>query len=101
MSEHLDDSIPFDDSGPKVDVAAAKAELRLEIGNCVAAMIDDDIGPDDGIGRQVAPYQSLSVSRVRRLLSGINMPVGMLEVRAQAGFEFGSDFVLPAASARL
>ncbi|MHC5056340.1 MAG: 5-formyltetrahydrofolate cyclo-ligase [Planctomycetota bacterium] len=38
MGEYLEDAIPFDDSGPEVDVAAAKAGLRREIKGRIAAM---------------------------------------------------------------
>jgi len=38
MNEYLEGSIPFDDSGPATDVAAAKAELRREVASLIAAM---------------------------------------------------------------
>ena len=38
MGEYLDDAIPFDDSGPATDIAAAKAELRCEVASLIAAM---------------------------------------------------------------
>jgi len=38
MGEYLDDAIPFDDSGPAIDIAAEKAELRREVASLIAAM---------------------------------------------------------------
>ena len=42
MGNYLENAIPFDDSGPAVDVAAAKADLRREIKVRIAAMTPEE-----------------------------------------------------------
>jgi len=57
MGGHLADAIPFDDSGPATDVAAAKAELRYEVASLIASMSAEERSAASG----------LLVERVREL----------------------------------